>query len=109
MTSAISPASSCGVFFSTSWIQCAARSSGRVRLKDSRKDLASGVRELATITASLIESCLRRASLLFVQLRERLSLFGQMLQQRRRRPSESTNPVVDFLQTYHVGVPHRTA
>src|SRR6185295_20011274 len=35
-------------------MQCAARSSGRVRLKDPRKDFAKGVRELATTTASLI-------------------------------------------------------
>jgi hypothetical protein len=32
---------------------CAARSSGRVRLNDPRTALASGVRELATMTASL--------------------------------------------------------
>ncbi len=31
---------------------CAARSSGRVMLNDPRCDLASGVRELATMTAS---------------------------------------------------------
>src|SRR5438552_206962 len=35
-------------------MQCAARSSGRVRLNDPRNDFANGVRELATITASLI-------------------------------------------------------
>ena len=36
-------------------MQCAARSSGRVRLNEPRNDFASGVRELATITASLIK------------------------------------------------------
>jgi hypothetical protein len=35
-------------------MQCAARSSGRVRLNDPRYDFASGVRELATTTASLM-------------------------------------------------------
>src|SRR5712692_7848678 len=40
----------------TSLMQWAARSSGRVMLKDPRKDLASGVRELETTTASLIEA-----------------------------------------------------
>src|SRR5262245_24427533 len=35
-------------------MQWAARSSGRVMLKDPRNDLASGVRELATTTASRI-------------------------------------------------------
>src|SRR5689334_7270754 len=35
-------------------MQCAARSSGRVRLNEPRNDLARGVRELATITTSLI-------------------------------------------------------
>src|SRR6202050_5582548 len=54
--SSISFASSFGVLSKTSLMQCAARSSGRVRLKDPRKDLARGVRELATTTASLIYS-----------------------------------------------------
>ena len=54
-TSSISAGSSCGTFFSTSVMQCAARSSGRVRLNEPRKLLASGVRELATTTASLID------------------------------------------------------
>src|SRR2546423_39090 len=35
-------------------MQCATRSSGRVRLNDPRNDLASGVRALATTTASRI-------------------------------------------------------
>ena len=39
-------------------MQWAARSSGRVRLNEPRNDFASGVRELATMTASLIESLL---------------------------------------------------
>ena len=34
-------------------MQCAARSSGRVMLNEPRNDFASGVRELATMTASL--------------------------------------------------------
>src|SRR5689334_15777836 len=54
ITSSISPGSSCGVLASTSLMQCAIRSSGRVRLNDPRNDLASGVRALATTTASLI-------------------------------------------------------
>src|SRR2546422_3860451 len=51
-TSSTSLGSSCGTFFSRSLTQWAAMSSGRVRLKEPRKDLASPVRELATITAS---------------------------------------------------------
>src|SRR2546428_9406366 len=51
-TSSISAGSSWGTFFSRSLTQWAAMSSGRVRLKEPRKDLASPVRELATITAS---------------------------------------------------------
>jgi len=35
-------------------MQCATKSSGRVKLKEPRKDLARGVLVLATITASLI-------------------------------------------------------
>src|SRR5581483_4430071 len=54
ITSSISAGSSCGTFPSTSLMQWAARSSGRVRLNDPRCDLASGVRELATTTASLM-------------------------------------------------------
>src|SRR5919106_3980841 len=54
MTSSTSLASSCGVLPSTSVMQCAARSDGRVMLNEPRCDLASGVRELATTTASLM-------------------------------------------------------
>src|SRR5580765_5485944 len=54
ITSSISAMSSCGALPSTSLMQWAARSSGRVMLNDPRWDLASGVRELATTTASLI-------------------------------------------------------
>src|SRR6266508_621400 len=54
ITSSISAESSWGTLPSTSRMQWAARSSGRVRLNDPQKDLASGVRELATTTASLI-------------------------------------------------------
>src|SRR5208282_4576963 len=54
MTSSTSRGSSWGVLRSTSWMQCAARSSGRVRLNDPRNDLARAVRELATMTASLM-------------------------------------------------------
>src|SRR5258706_14991505 len=55
MTSSTSLGSRRGALPSTSLIQCAARSSGRVRLNDPRKDFASGVRELATTTASLMD------------------------------------------------------
>src|SRR5271154_6817350 len=54
ITSSISAGESWGVLARTSLMQWATRSSGRVRLKEPRKDLANGVRELATITASLI-------------------------------------------------------
>src|SRR5262249_20896219 len=54
ITSSISDGSSCGNFRSASLMQCAARSSGRVRLNEPRNDFANGVRELATTTASLI-------------------------------------------------------
>src|SRR5262245_2981400 len=53
-TSSISAVSSFGTFRSTSVMQCAARSSGRVRLNEPRNDFAKGVRELATTTASLM-------------------------------------------------------
>ena len=53
-TSLISPGSSPGVRSSSVRMQCAACSSGRVRFSDPRKDLASGVRQLSTMTASLI-------------------------------------------------------
>ena len=46
--------SSCGVLRRTSWMQWAARSSGRVILNEPRNDFASPVRELATTTASLM-------------------------------------------------------
>src|SRR5947209_2334001 len=55
-TSSISAGSSCGVLRRTSWMQCAARSSGRVILNDPRNDFASAVRELVTTTASLMVS-----------------------------------------------------
>src|SRR5262245_13398279 len=54
ITSSTSLGSSWGALPSTSRMQCAASSSGRVRLKEPRNDLASGVRELATTTASLM-------------------------------------------------------
>src|SRR5215471_21543153 len=54
ITSSISLLSSWGTLPSASLMQCAARSSGRVMLNDPRYDLASGGRELATTTASLI-------------------------------------------------------
>src|SRR5271155_2814548 len=53
-TSSISAGSSLGVLARTSLMQWATKSSGRVRLKEPRKDLASGVLVLATTTASLI-------------------------------------------------------
>src|SRR5262249_10786164 len=58
ITSSISPGSSCGTFFSRSFTQWAARSSGRVMLKEPRNDLARPVRELATTTALLIRALL---------------------------------------------------
>ena len=45
---------------STWRIACAARSSGRVMLNEPRSDLASGVRELATMTASLTAAIVTR-------------------------------------------------
>src|SRR6059058_222478 len=52
ITSSTSVGSSCGTLPRTSLMQWAAKSSGRVRLNEPRNDLASGVRELATMTAS---------------------------------------------------------
>src|SRR5437667_12611011 len=54
ITSSTSFGSRRGALPSTSLIACAARSSGRVMLKLPRWDFASGVRELATMTASLM-------------------------------------------------------
>src|SRR5262245_43148441 len=54
MTSSTSFLSSWGALPSTSVMQWAARSDGRVMLNEPRWDLASGVRELATTTASLM-------------------------------------------------------
>src|SRR5580765_2258702 len=54
ITSSTSLASSWGALPRTSLMQWAARSSGRVMLNDPRWDLARGVRELATTTASLM-------------------------------------------------------
>src|SRR6266508_436129 len=54
MTSSTSLGSSWGALPSTSRIAWPARSSGRVMVKEPRCDLASGVRELATTTASLM-------------------------------------------------------
>src|SRR5262245_26661503 len=54
MTASTSLRSSCGTLPSASVMQCAARSDGRVMLKEPRCDLARGVRELATTTASLM-------------------------------------------------------
>src|SRR5262245_48708355 len=54
MTSSTSLASSWGTLPRASLMAWAARSSGRVRLNEPRCDLARGVRELATTTASLM-------------------------------------------------------
>src|SRR5688572_28870600 len=54
ITSSTSLGSSCGTLTSASLMQWAARSLGSVRLNEPRCDLASGVRELATTTASLM-------------------------------------------------------
>src|ERR1022692_856944 len=99
-------------------MQCAASSSGRVRLNDPRNDLARAVRELATMTASLMRSpmslsyaqrvslspasrrrlaevvpglsgTLRGRNLLFVELGKSLALFRQALQKRSRCPQFS--------------------
>src|SRR5262249_24039106 len=54
MTSSTSVSSTWGTLPRASLMAWAARSSGRVRLKEPRCDLARGVRELATTTASLM-------------------------------------------------------
>src|SRR5882672_7659763 len=54
ITSSTSLGSSCGTLPSASLMQWAARSDGSVMLNEPRSDLASGVRELATTTASLM-------------------------------------------------------
>src|SRR5215470_5184692 len=54
ITSSTSLGSSCGTLPRTSLMVCAVKSSGRVMLNAPRNDLASGVRELATMTASLM-------------------------------------------------------
>src|SRR5438034_6898878 len=54
ITSSTSLESSWGTLPRTSLMQWAVKSSGRVRLNEPRNDLASGVRELATMTASLM-------------------------------------------------------
>src|SRR5438105_6972333 len=54
ITSSTSLGSSCGTLPSASLMQWAARSEGSVMLNEPRCDLASGVRELATTTASLM-------------------------------------------------------
>src|ERR1019366_6087028 len=136
MTSSTSRGSSWGVLRSTSWMQCAASSSGRVKLNDPRNDLARAVRELATMTASLMRSpnvfvirtvsslspalspagsALRGRNLLFVELGKSLALFRQALQKRSRRPQfsvlfvEFANSLVDLLQSHRVCMPHRPA
>src|SRR5262249_43742855 len=58
ITSSTSLGSSCGTLTRTRLIVWAVKWSGGVRLNEPRNDLASGVRELATMTASLIESLL---------------------------------------------------
>src|SRR5208283_4765456 len=116
ITSSTSRGSSWGVLRNTSLIQCAARSSGRVRLNDPRNDLASAVRELATMTASLMKSpmlLLRGRHLLFIELGKCFTGFRQALQQRSRRPEfsvllmEFANALIDLLQSHRVGIPHR--
>src|SRR2546426_582463 len=54
ITSSTSFGSSCGTLPRRSLMLWAVKSSGRVRLNEPRNDLASGVRELATMTASLM-------------------------------------------------------
>src|SRR5580658_8761543 len=106
-------------------MQCAASSSGRVRLNDPRNDLARAVRELATITASLMNcpklssysnvQTLRSRSLLFVKLGKRLARLRQPLTQWSRRPEfsvllmEFADALVNLLQSDRVGMPHRAA
>src|SRR5271157_4195983 len=119
MTSSTSSGASWGVLRSTSFMQCAASSSGRVRLNDPRNDLASAVRELATMTASLMKSpislMLCGHNLLFVELGKCLTCFCQPLQQRSRRPEFSVlllkfaNALIHLLQSDRIGMPHRTA
>src|SRR2546429_2587520 len=58
ITSSTSFLSSCGTLPSASLMQWAARSDGSVMLNEPRADLASGVRLLATTTASLMAGAL---------------------------------------------------
>src|SRR5215831_10557890 len=60
ITSSTSLGSSCGTLPRTSLMVCAVKSSGRVMLNEPRNDLASGVRELATMTASLMKTSFYR-------------------------------------------------
>src|SRR3989338_6853077 len=62
ITSSTSFGSSCGVLPRTSLMQWAVKSSERVRLNEPRNDFASGVRELATMTASRMMVSLVRGS-----------------------------------------------
>src|SRR5919108_1344445 len=70
ITSSTSLGSSWGTLPSASLMQWAARSDGSVMLNDPRCDLASGVRELATTTASLMAPPLRGRRLSRLRLPE---------------------------------------
>src|SRR5579862_2405275 len=97
-------------------MQCAARSSGRVRLKDPRNDFASAVRELLTITASLMPSLsLTDRYLATRKVRERRVRLRELFQQGSRLPEFSVLPaefayaVVDVSQPDRIGIPHGPA
>src|SRR5207247_9892312 len=82
ITSSTSFLSSCGTLPSASLMQWAARSEGSVMLKDPRCDFASGVRLLATTTASLMVSPFVRACGAW----RKCTLIGIRRQQARHRP-----------------------
>src|SRR2546423_11446482 len=67
ITSSTSFLSSCGTLPSASLMQWAARSDGSVMLNEPRADLASGVRLLATTTASLMSASFLSAGLAWAQ------------------------------------------
>src|SRR2546429_227562 len=82
ITSSTSFLSSCGTLPSASLMQWAARSDGSVMLNEPRADLASGVRLLATTTASLMAVPFVRR----VRRAASVPLVGSLTQELRQRP-----------------------